>query len=140
MKNYIFIIFLLIPDNIIFSQEVPDSVKFRSLEPYYFNLQYLKENPALLIDVREFFEYRRSRIKDAVNIPSSGNLEAVSDTINKEKALFFYCYSGTRSKKAARFFYDKGFRKLYSLEGGIVKWQKEKLGVDKSKRYKHKKT
>jgi rhodanese-related sulfurtransferase len=120
----------------IISQEIPDSVKFRSLDPYDFHMEYLKQNPALMIDVREFFEYRRSRIEDAVNIPSSGNLEFASDTIDKEKALFFYCYSGTRSKKVAKFFYDHGFRKLYDLEEGIVQWKKEKMRVDKSKRRK----
>ena len=113
--------------------QVPDSVKFRSLQPYDFHLEYLKEDKAILIDVREFFEFRKSRLKDAVNIPSSGNTEFAADTIDKECALFFYCTSGYRSKRVAKSFYDKGFRKLYSLEGGIVAWKKDGFPADKKR-------
>jgi rhodanese-related sulfurtransferase len=88
----------------------------------------------LLVDVREVFEYKGKRIRDAVNIPSSGNLDFASDTIDKEYALFFYCTTDYRSNKVARFFYDKGFRKLYSLDGGIARWKKEGMEVEKRKK------
>jgi len=114
-----------------------DSLKFKSLLPADFNLQLQKEEKAILIDVREFFEYRKSRLKDAVNIPSSGNLEVTADTINKDNALFFYCTSGFRSKRVAKFFYNKGFPKVYSLEGGIVAWRKNKMPVDKKRHKTH---
>ena len=48
-----------------------DSVKFQSFEPNDFQLQYLREDSALLIDVREFFEYRKLRINGALFLPSS---------------------------------------------------------------------
>lgn len=141
MKTTTIIIFTLITCCFsLFSREIPDSIKFRSLEPNEFHLQYLKNDSALLIDVREFFEYRHSRIIGSVNIPSSGNLEISTDTINKTYSLFFYCYSGTRSERVARFFYDKGFRKLYSLEGGFVRWNKEKMQVEKRRKGKKKLT
>jgi rhodanese-related sulfurtransferase len=132
MKKVGFIILL----NIIacisaYSQDIPDSVKFRMLEPYDFHLQYMRTDPALLVDVREVFEYKGKRIREAVNIPSSGNLEFAADTIDKECALFFYCTTDYRSNRVARFFYDKGFRKLYSLDGGISRWKKEGMGVVK---------
>lgn len=116
------------------SQTIPDSVKFRSLEPNEFHLQYLKEHPALLIDVRESFEFRGKRIKGAVNIPSSGNPGLAADTINKECALFFYCTSGYRSTRVAKSFYDRGFRELYSLEGGLGRWKKEGMKVEKRRK------
>ncbi len=110
------------------SQEA-DSTKFQSVEPKAFHAKFLQENNPILIDVREYFEFRKSRIKGAVNIPSSGGYDTPADTIKKESALFFYCYSGGRSKKAALFFYNKGFRNLYSLKGGITLWKKEGLPV-----------
>jgi rhodanese-related sulfurtransferase len=113
--------------------QVPDSVKYKSVDPYYFHLDYLKTDSALLVDVREFFEFRRQRIKDAVNIPSSGNLEKSYDTISKNCALFLYCTSDYRSERVAKKLYDIGFRKLYSLEGGIVAWRKEGFPVEKKK-------
>jgi rhodanese-related sulfurtransferase len=113
--------------------QVSDTLKFVSLQPGDFQKAYQNSNNALLIDVREFFEYRKSRIDKAVNIPSSGNLELSTDTINKESALFLYCTSGFRSKRVARAFYDKGFLKLYSLEGGITAWKKNGLSVSRKK-------
>jgi len=113
--------------------QVPDSVKFKSLPPYYFHLTYLKEDPALMIDVREFFEYRKVRIKDAVDIPSSGNLKSSADTISKDCALFLYCTTDFRSIRVARDFYELGFRKLYSLEGGIVAWKKDGFPVERKR-------
>jgi rhodanese-related sulfurtransferase len=92
-------------------------------------MKYLTEKNSILIDVREFFEFRTSRIKGAVNIPSSAGYEVTADTISKDKALFFYCYSGGRSRRVAEFFYNKGFRKIYNLAGGITAWKKEKMAV-----------
>jgi rhodanese-related sulfurtransferase len=110
-----------------------DSVKYQSLEPNDFHLQYLRTDSSILIDVREPFEFKGKRIKDAINIPSSGNLENAADTLNKKFAYFLYCTSGYRSSRAAESFYDKGFRKLYNLEGGINAWKKERMPVVKGK-------
>jgi len=135
MKTLVLTILLFSATCQIFSQ-VPDSLKYKSLDPYYFHLNYLKEEKALLIDVREFFEYKRSRIKDAVNIPSSGNPELAADTINKELHIFLYCTTGYRSKRVALKFYDYGFRNLYNLEGGISAWKKEGMEVDRKRVHK----
>ena len=87
----------------------------------------------MFLNVREFFEYRGRRIKDAVNIPSSGNLEFTADTIDKNCALFLYCTTDYRSIRVARYFYDQGFSKIYSLEGGIVAWRREGMPVEKKR-------
>jgi len=113
-----------------FSQ-VQDTVKYQSLEPYDFHLQYLKNDSSLLIDVREYFEFKGRRIRDAINIPSSGNLDITADTLNKNYALFLYCTTDYRSERVAEKLYDKGFRKLYSLEGGIVAWKKDGFPVER---------
>ena len=128
----IIVIFLLIFSSLTTSQ-IQDSGKFKSLLPNDFQMTYLKEEKATLIDVREFFEFRKTRLKGAINIPSSGNLGLSADTIDKQCALFFYCTSGYRSKRVAVFFHDKGFYKLYSLEGGIVAWKKEGRPVERKR-------
>jgi rhodanese-related sulfurtransferase len=91
-----------------------------------------------LIDVREYHEFARKRIKGSVNIPSSGNLEFTADTLDKNCILFIYCLNNYRSVRVANLFYDKGFRKLYSLEGGITAWRRDGFkvvrGPGKSKR------
>jgi rhodanese-related sulfurtransferase len=123
---YQFLNFTLIP-------QVPDSAKYQSLEPYDFHLQYLMHDSALLIDAREFFEYRRSRIHGSLFIPPSKGFDTAADTINKDFSIFCYCYNGGRSVRALLFFYDKGFRKLYNLDGGIVAWRKDGFPVEKSR-------
>lgn len=134
-KSTIALVFLLLCS--ILPAQVPDSLKYISIHPFEFQQTYNLDDKALLIDVREFFEYKKSRLKNAVNIPSSGNLDFTADTLNKESSLFLYCTSGFRSKRVAKFFFDKGFTKLYSLDGGINAWKKEKMPVDK-KHLRHK--
>jgi rhodanese-related sulfurtransferase len=133
MKSYYVLIACVLLISAISGGQVPDSLKYRSLPPAEFMFAYQKSDHPVLIDVREFFEYRKSRIKDAINIPSMGNLDIPCDTIDKKNDLFFYCTSGFRSKRVAKTFYDKGFTHCYSLDGGIVAWRKEKLPVDKKR-------
>lgn len=118
------------------SAQVSDSAKYISLDPYYFHLQYLKEDSALLIDVRQPFEFRARRIKDAINLPSSKNLEALIDTSGNNYALFLYCTDDYRSRRACEVCYDLGARKIFNLEGGIVAWREEGFPVEKRKKKK----
>jgi rhodanese-related sulfurtransferase len=131
------IVFLIFCSSL--SAQEPDSIKCNSLLPKDFQQAYQKEEKAILIDVREYFEFRTSRIKGAVNIPSSGNVESAADTLQKDCALFLYCTTGYRSKRVAKHFYNSGFRSLYSLEGGIVAWKKEGMPVEKKRLRKHNK-
>ncbi|MBN2665462.1 MAG: rhodanese-like domain-containing protein [Bacteroidales bacterium] len=114
--------------------QVADSLKYVSLDPYYFHLQYLKEDSSILVDVRLPFEFRGKIIRDAINIPSSREMKRLTDTITKDHALFLYCTTDDRSRRAAELLYDQGFRKLYNLEGGIVAWKKEKMPVIKGRK------
>jgi hypothetical protein len=57
MKSFSAIIALLLFSYCYLTAQVPDSVKYKSLDPYYFHLDYLKTDTALLVDVREFFEF-----------------------------------------------------------------------------------
>lgn len=114
--------------------QVADTAKYISLDPYYFHLQYLKEDSAIMIDVRLPFEYRGKIIRDAINIPSSREMKVLTDTITKDHALFLYCTDDYRSRRAAELLYDQGFRKLYNLEGGIVAWKKDKMPLEKGRR------
>ena len=113
--------------------QVKDSVNFKNLEPYDFHMAWLRADKGMLIDVREPMEYRKNRIKDAINLPSSGNLERAADTINRELVLFVYCTTGYRSKRSAQMLINKGFLRVVNLDGGITAWKKEKFPVDKKR-------
>jgi len=113
--------------------QLPDTSKYSSLDPYYFHLQYLKEDSVLLIDVRQGFEYRANRIRDAVNMPFSSYLEIMSDTLPKYYALFLYCTDDYRSSRACEICYDLGYRKVYNLKGGLIAWRREGYPLEKKR-------
>jgi rhodanese-related sulfurtransferase len=113
--------------------QVPDTSKYALLEPHDFHLGYLKTDPAQLIDVREPFEFKSGRIKGAINIPSSGNIERSADTLNHDMTYFLYCTTDYRSIRVAEKLYEAGFRKLVVLEGGIKAWRIEKMPTVKKK-------
>jgi len=133
MKKYLplIIIILLLPFKA--GGQVADSLKYISLKPREFREKLQSSENSLLIDVRETFEFKKSRIEKAGNIPSSGNLDQAADTLKNASSLFLYCTSGFRSKRVAKRLYDLGLRNLYSLDGGIKEWQKEKMPVSRKK-------
>jgi phage shock protein E len=133
MKRSVALLVLLIPVCLELMSQTTDSVKYKSLKPYDFHPAWLKANKAILIDVREFFEYKKTRIKGAINIPSSGNLDFATDTLQKDKSLFIYCTTGYRSKRVSAKFAEKGFADIYNLEGGIKAWKEDGFPVEKKK-------
>ena len=133
MKFISGLVFVFITGILPLAGQITDSVKYQSLKPNDFSLRHLKTDSSILIDVREPFEFNGRRIKGAINIPASGNLDKAADTLNKDLSLFLYCTSGYRSSNAAVKLYNKGFRKLYSLEGGIAAWRKDRMPVVKGR-------
>jgi len=133
MKFLTGLIFLMITGFSSLTGQIADSAKYLSPDPYYFHLEYLKNDPALILDVRMPFEFKGRRLKDAINVPSSRQLNALADTLSEDYYLFLYCTDGYRSKRAAELLYDRGFRRLYNLEGGIVAWRKEGMPVVKGR-------
>ncbi len=133
MRIFICYFIILIHSGALINAQNADSSKYLSLEPYDFHLQYLKGDSVMLVDVRQFFEFKGRRIKDAINIPSAKDLNSAADTISKNTAFFLYCTDGYRSKRAAELLYDRGFRKLYNLEGGIVAWKRDGFPVEKGR-------
>ena len=115
------------------SCQTTDTLHFRSIPPKEFRNSMEMTESAILIDVREFFEYRKSRIDHAVNIPSSGDIDRSADTINREAQLYLYCTTGFRSKRVAKQLTERGFSNVCSLDGGINAWKKEGLPVNKKK-------
>jgi rhodanese-related sulfurtransferase len=126
----LFLCLMLLAGNLLRAQD-SDTLKYFSFPPSEFRQALNNDKNALLVDVREFFEYKKSRIRNAVNIPAAGNLGYASDTLDKSRPLFLYCTSGFRSKRVAKYFAEHGFPKVYSLDGGITAWKKEGYPVDR---------
>ena len=85
-----------------------------------------------LIDIRTPGEYTEGYIEGAININFfDRDFNDQMAKLNKDKELYIYCRSGNRTGKAAKRLKDKGFTKIYDLQGGILNWNKNKLKVVK---------
>jgi adenylyltransferase/sulfurtransferase len=74
-----------------------------------------------LIDVREPFEYEIARIDGSKLIPL-GEITERLDELERERPIVVHCHSGMRSAQAVRLLQQRGFTKVYNLEGGIDAW------------------
>jgi rhodanese-related sulfurtransferase len=85
------------------------------------------QNPQIL-DVRTPEEFTEGHIKNAANVNWLGE-RFVSDAekFDKTKPIFVYCKSGNRSMKATEKLQQLGFKNIYELEGGFMKWRDANL-------------
>ncbi len=97
----------------------------------------LENNEELMIlDVREPYEYRNMRIKDALNIPR-GVLETACEwgydktcpelVRARDKKILVVCHSGNRSLLAAQVMQLMGYQDVYSLKTGLKGWNEYDL-------------
>lgn len=98
----------------------------------------------LLVDVRESSEHEQGHLQHAHLVPR-GILEAAAD-INypkhdeilftaRERPVVLYCATGGRSALAALTLQMMGFKEVYSLAGGFMKWRDSGLPVIQEARF-----
>lgn len=89
----------------------------------------LNEQPdALLLDVRTAEEFAKGHLEHAKNINWNGNdFDKQVATMDKTQPVFVYCLSGGRSASAAAKMRTDGFKEVYELKGGILKWRTANL-------------
>lgn len=76
---------------------------------------------AQLIDVREPQEFKKGHILGARNIPLTQMKQRLVE-LRKDKPVYLYCQSGSRSARAAQLLNKKGYEDLNQLKGGFKKW------------------
>jgi thioredoxin len=76
-----------------------------------------------LVDVRTPDEYQKGHLVNAQNVDFRGlDFDKQIEKLDKGKPVFVYCLSGGRSAGAARKMVDAGFRQVFELQGGFLKW------------------
>ncbi len=84
-----------------------------------------------LLDVRTSEEFTVEHLENASNINWNGNdFIAKVQKLDKSKPVFVYCKVGGRSSQAANKLSELGFKEVYNLDGGIMKWQGKKVSVN----------
>lgn len=94
------------------------------LEPTAYADAILQAN-VQLVDVRTPKEYKEGHIINAINIDyyNTPVFQKSFKKLDPDKAIYIYCRSGARSLKAANRLIDMGFKKVYDLKGGYMRWE-----------------
>ncbi|MFK8066962.1 MAG: rhodanese-like domain-containing protein [Gammaproteobacteria bacterium] len=89
---------------------------------------------AIIIDVREKYEWDEQHIPGAIFIPVA-QLGTRLAEINqyKDRPVIMQCHSGRRSAQAAVLLHGAGFKEVYNLSGGILAWKQAGLDLEKKK-------
>lgn len=81
-----------------------------------------------LIDVREGYEHEAGRIAGDRHIELS-ELSGAAGSLERDRAIVFYCRSGARSGMAAEAFRASGFD-ARNLSGGLLAWTERRLPLE----------
>jgi len=88
----------------------------------------LTENPdTIVIDMRNHYEYEVGHFTNAIEVPSDTFREQLPMVVqmmkDKEyKNIIMYCTGGIRCEKASAFMLHNGFKNVFHLEGGIIRY------------------
>jgi len=90
----------------------------------------LEEDPEMVVvDVRNRYESTAGKFANAVacDIEHFRELPGYLDQLEplKDRKVLMYCTGGIRCEKASALFRQRGFRNVFQLHGGIVKYQEE---------------
>jgi len=86
--------------------------------------------PFMFLDVRTVEEFKDGHIKGARLMPVQV-LDLNFARIPKDKQVYVYCHSGTRSARAAKLLAEKGFKNIENVVGGIEAWKAAGYPVEK---------
>lgn len=116
VKPLFFISFFAIPFSASLAQEQVKIITPNELET-------LLDESLLLIDVRTKVEFDQGYIPGAVQLNFfSKEFEQTMEQYDRYRPVYLYCRTGHRSIDAAAKLISMGFREVYSLEGGMMRW------------------
>ncbi|MFC5284116.1 rhodanese-like domain-containing protein [Pedobacter alpinus] len=120
MKKYFFILisFLAL---IASSNNVKQNNSNLNTQDFEAKIKTLPNAP--IIDVRTPDEFSNGHLQNAINIDWNGNnFQSQISNFDKASPIFVYCLSGGRSASAAEAMRNEGFKEVYELDGGLIKW------------------
>ena len=82
----------------------------------------IDEGDVTIGDVRDVDAYRAGSIENAIHVQHETMDEFLS-VAAKDKPLILYCYHGNSSQGAANYFVERGYKEVYSVDGGYEAWR-----------------
>ncbi|MCX7209593.1 MAG: hypothetical protein RI984_404 [Pseudomonadota bacterium] len=93
-------------------------------------IQLINKGKLQILDVRSAEEFSAGHLRASKHIPLKDLVSRVGE-LNKSEAVLVICGSGTQALRGVHQLAHAGFQELYSLEGGVTKWQTEGLPIAK---------
>ncbi len=90
-----------------------------------------KDPQTKLLDVRSALEFNQVHIEPSINIPIDTLSSRIGELSRSGQNYIVFCLAGNRSPMAADMLIQGGINGVKVMEGGIARWQKEKLAVIK---------
>ena len=90
--------------------------------------QLVREGAVQVVDVRETYEHDAGHIAGARHLELT-RLSDEAGSLDRDRAVLFYCRVGSRSAVATQAFRAAGFE-AYNLEGGLVAWANAGLPLE----------
>src|SRR5690606_17824219 len=105
----------------------------KHLEPVEF-MEMKDRDDVVILDVRSNYEHKMGKFKNAITLDID-NFRDFPAMINqlaqyKDKKILTYCTGGIKCEKASALLLHEGFKDVYQLHGGIIKYGKEAGGKD----------
>lgn len=126
MKKLYFLLIAVFYISAFYAQVIEnvDAVKFKEL---------IESGEGIILDVRTPGEVARGHIKGttAINIGEQSFTTKVN-MMQKDKPIYVYCLTGSRSVYAAQYMAKVGFNKIYNLQQGIVEWTRLGYPLEKT--------
>lgn len=97
-------------------------------------LKLKNQEDVVVLDVRSNYEHNIGKFKNAVTLDIE-NFRDFPGMINqlaqyKDKKIITYCTGGIKCEKASALLLKEGFKDVYQLHGGIIKYGKDAAGED----------
>ena len=106
-----------------------DADRAESTAPKNWN-NFINQNDVVTIDVRNKYEIKIGSFKNAIS-PNTTTFVEFKEYIennlsaNKDQKIAMYCTGGIRCEKASYYMKEIGFKNLFQLDGGILKYLEE---------------
>lgn len=85
----------------------------------------------VLLDVRTPDEYSRQRIANSINLPVDQVQSQIETVVpDKNKTVYVYCLSGSRSIAAVSIMKQLGYKNVYDMISGLMAWRVYKLPLE----------
>ena len=111
----------------------PSKKTGKYIEPHEFK-KIKNDDDVVIVDVRSNYEHNIGKFKNAISFDIEnfrdfpGKVEELEKY--KDKSVITYCTGGVKCEKASAYLIEKGFKYVYQLHGGIIKYGSEEGGED----------